>query len=81
MPAQSFIFVIQRILNFITEVNLRGITKMKGCAGTFWEVVIDDFVVAGNFQTCRLLSEVGHENNDQSMKLWDNLTSKLFIII
>ena len=62
------------ILNFITEINRQGMTKMKGCAGTFWEVVIDDFLVAGNFKTCRLLSDVGYENNNRSMKLWDNLT-------
>jgi hypothetical protein len=37
------------IIYFIIEANRRGITKMKGCAGTFWEVVIDDFVGTGNF--------------------------------
>ena len=62
------------ILNFISEVNRQGMTKMKGCAGTFWEVVIDDFLAAGKFKTCRLLSDVGYENNNQSMKLWDILT-------
>lgn len=45
------------IKNFITEVNKQGITKMKGVAGNFLELIIGKFLSVGKFDQCRKLRE------------------------
>jgi hypothetical protein len=58
------------ISNFITGVNERGITKLKGVAGNFLELIVDEFLGSGKFQKCKRLGEL---RNDvfESLELWD----------
>jgi hypothetical protein len=46
------------IQNFITTVNRDGITKLKGVAGNFLELIVDDFLIDGSFQAARKLSDL-----------------------
>jgi len=45
------------VKNFITEVNSQNITKMKGLAGNYLELVISKFISIGVFEKCRKLGE------------------------
>lgn len=45
------------VKNFITEVNSQGITKMKGVAGNYLELIISKFISTGVFEQCRKLGE------------------------
>jgi len=47
------------IRNFITEVDFRGLTRLKGICGNYFELVLEDYLKKGTFQNYRFLSEPG----------------------
>lgn len=47
------------IRNFITDVDSRGLTRLKGICGNYFELVLEDFLKRGRFRNYRVLSEPG----------------------
>jgi hypothetical protein len=59
------------ISHFITGVNRNGITKLKGVAGNFLELIVDEFLGSGKFQKCRRLGEPRMVHATESLVLWN----------
>ena len=47
------------IRNFITEVDSKGLNRLKGLCGNYFELVLDDYLKGGRFQNYHILSEPG----------------------
>ena len=45
------------VRNFIDEVNKRQLTRMKGMAGSYLEIIVDEFISSGKCANCRKLGE------------------------
>ena len=59
------------VRKLITEVNSKGLTKMKGLVGNYLEVVVHNFINQGKFLQCRRLVEPGQDEAlFQRMILW-----------
>lgn len=63
------------IRNFITRVDERGITKLEGLAGNFVELVVDQFLLTGCFQTARQLTDDTKRGNIPlgPLQLWTDV--------
>ena len=61
------------VRNFIIDVNEQGLTKMKGVAGNYLEVIVDAFLRSGSFTKCRRLESSASSvaGPFQSVTLWD----------
>lgn len=57
------------VKNFITVVNRRGLTKMKGVAGNYLELIVGPFLCGGTFTKCRMLAHTGRNLNQPLQKL------------
>ena len=44
---------------FITEVDSKGFTRLKGLCGNYFELILEDYLKGGRFQNYRILSEPG----------------------
>ena len=43
------------VRNFITAVDRSGVARLKGLAGNFLELIVDEFLLVGSFQSARRL--------------------------
>ena len=57
------------VRNFITEVDSKGVTRLKGMCGNYFELILDDYLKRGRFKHCRTLTEPGATDVDQDCEV------------